>query len=147
MQIATADSWHETRTGSGGITYIGEPHTLEFCRCNIWRVKGGDADLLEEGDIVDLSDRHFPVLHIPGHSPGSISLREQETGILFSGDAVYDGTRIDGDYPGYMAEDITSTERLLELPVRIAHRSRHPSYDSDRHREAIRAWLDERARS
>ena len=73
MQIATADSWHETRTGSGGITYIGEPHTLEFCRCNIWRVKGGDADLLEEGDIVDFSDRHFAVLHIPRHSPGSSS--------------------------------------------------------------------------
>ncbi len=40
---------------------------------------------LEEGDIVDLGDRRLIVLHTPGHSPGSISLLDQEHGLLFVG--------------------------------------------------------------
>ena len=32
--------------------------------------------LLAEGDTIDLGDRHFTVLHTPGHSPGSIALWE-----------------------------------------------------------------------
>ena len=51
--------------------------------------------LLDEGDTVDLGDRHFEVLHLPGHSPGSIGLWEESTGILFSGDAAYDGPLLD----------------------------------------------------
>src|SRR5690606_2244384 len=47
--------------------------------------------LLEDGDVIDLGDRRFEVLHLPGHSPGSIALWEAATGILFSGDTVYDG--------------------------------------------------------
>ena len=27
--------------------------------------------ILAHGDVVDLGDRHFEVLHVPGHSPGS----------------------------------------------------------------------------
>ncbi len=47
--------------------------------------------LLAEGEAIDLGDRHFEVLHLPGHSPGSIGLWEEATGIFFSGDAIYDG--------------------------------------------------------
>ena len=46
---------------------------------------------LDEGDVVDLGNRHFQVLHLPGHSPGSIALYEKNTRILFSGDVIYDG--------------------------------------------------------
>src|SRR5690606_19779623 len=54
--------------------------------------------LLADGDVVDLGDRHFEVIHTPGHSPGGIALWEQATGILFSGDIVYDGELIEGTY-------------------------------------------------
>ena len=50
---------------------------------------------LEDGDAIDLGNRHFEVLHLPGHSPGSIGLWEAATGTLFSGDAVYDGPLLD----------------------------------------------------
>src|SRR5215467_4639820 len=50
---------------------------------------------LDEGDVVDLGDRAFEVMHLPGHSPGSIGLWEQRSGILFSGDAIYDGPLFD----------------------------------------------------
>src|SRR4029078_11069566 len=46
---------------------------------------------LDEGDVVDLGDRAFEVLHLPGHSPGSIGLYEARTKVLFSGVAVYKG--------------------------------------------------------
>lgn len=46
---------------------------------------------LREGDVVDLGDRTFSVIHTPGHSPGGITLIEPATGIALVGDAVYAG--------------------------------------------------------
>jgi len=43
---------------------------------------------VRDGDIIDLGDRAFEVLHLPGHSPGSIALFEAATKTLFSGDAI-----------------------------------------------------------
>eukprot|EP01036_Dinobryon_divergens_P053017 gene53017-70884_t len=50
-----------------------------------------NARLIAEGDVISTGQRAFEVLHLPGHSPGSIALWEKSTGILFSGDAIYDG--------------------------------------------------------
>ena len=50
---------------------------------------------IDEGDEIDLGDRCFEVIHLPGHSPGSIGLWEDATGTLFSGDAIYDGPLLD----------------------------------------------------
>ncbi|MGL4198221.1 MAG: MBL fold metallo-hydrolase, partial [Allorhizobium sp.] len=54
--------------------------------------------LLEDGDMVDLGDRQFEVIHTPGHSPGGIALYEKATEILFSGDILYDGPLIEDTY-------------------------------------------------
>jgi hypothetical protein len=51
--------------------------------------------LVDDGDALDIGDRHFEVVHLPGHSPGSIGLWEEATGTLFSGDAIYDGSLLD----------------------------------------------------
>ena len=51
------------------------------------RLAAPATTLLDDGDVVDLGDRAFEVLHLPGHSPGSIGLWEAATGVLFSGDA------------------------------------------------------------
>ena len=56
-------------------------------------------DTSTEGDEIDLGDRCFQVLHLPGHSPGSIGLWDERTGTLFSGDAIYDGPLLD-ELPG-----------------------------------------------
>ena len=97
--------------------------------------------VLAEGDVVDLGDRAFEVLHTPGHSPGGIALFERATGLLFSGDVVYDGRLLD-DLPG---SDLVAYERsmrrLLELPVRTVHGGHGPSMGPERHREVIRGWL------
>ncbi|MGR3273189.1 MBL fold metallo-hydrolase [Thalassococcus profundi] len=98
--------------------------------------------LLEDGDVVDLGDRHFEVIHTPGHSPGGIALWEAATGILFSGDIVYDGPLIEDTYHADATDYYRSMVRLYDLPVRIVHGGHFPSYDAARHRAIIRAWLD-----
>ena len=44
---------------------------------------------MNEGDRIDLGDRAFSVLSLPGHTPGSIGLWDEADGTLFCGDAVY----------------------------------------------------------
>lgn len=45
--------------------------------------------ILQEGDVFDLGDRKLKVMHLPGHSPGSIGLFDEDAKLLFSGDTVY----------------------------------------------------------
>ena len=98
--------------------------------------------ILHDHDVVDLGDRHFQVIHTPGHSPGGIALWEAATGILFSGDIVYDGELIEGTTLQDQSDYIHSMKRLLDLPVRVVHGGHFASYDRTRHREIIRQWLD-----
>lgn len=97
--------------------------------------------LLWDGDIVDLGDRRFEVIHTPGHSPGGIALWEAATGILFSGDIVYDGELVEGTSWLEQWQYRVSMERLLRLPVRVVHAGHYPSYSGVRHKEMITAWL------
>ena len=100
---------------------------------------------VEEGDVVDIGDRHFEILHLPGHSPGSIGLWEAKTGILFSGDAVYDGPLLD-QLPGSdIATYVSTMKRLRQLPVTIVHAGHDPSFGRARLRELCDAYLAKRA--
>lgn len=97
--------------------------------------------LIDDGDVIDLGDRQFEVIHTPGHSPGGIALFEAKTGILFSGDIVYDGPLIEDTYHANAADYLASMRRLLDLPVRVVHGGHFPSYAGTRHREIITDWL------
>jgi len=101
--------------------------------------------VVDEGEIIDGGNRRFEVLHLPGHSPGSIGLWEAETGILFSGDAIYDGPLLDelpgSDIPVYVA----TMKRLRDLPVTVVHAGHDPSFSRDRLRELCDAYLAKRA--
>lgn len=110
-----------------------------------YRLPGAKATrIVEDGDIVDIGSRRFEVLHLPGHSPGSIGLWEASTGTLFSGDALYDGPLIDTldgcDIPAY----VRTMERLRELPVRTVHAGHDPSFGRDRHVALIDTYLARR---
>jgi glyoxylase-like metal-dependent hydrolase (beta-lactamase superfamily II) len=75
------------------------------------------TQLLGEGEVVDLGDRRFSVLHLPGHSPGSIGLLDEANGDFFSADAIYDEGLVD-DIPGANVETYLRTmQRLAELDV------------------------------
>ena len=114
-------------------------------RSNEYAVKAAPATrILEAGDVIDLGDRRFEVIHTPGHSPGGIMLFEKETQILFSGDTVYDGDLIDDAYHSDLDAYIASMKRIHDLPVRVVHGGHYPSFDGARYRELIRNWLDEK---
>ncbi len=237
MTRARPEDWYRIRAIGDGVTWIDEPHILEFYRCNIWHVRGRDRDmlvdsgmgvvglrdwvplvteraldavashthfdhigahhefpcrlchtaeaqflenptragiladpyvtdeifttlppvpyqsaryqvkaapatrLLADGDVIDLGDRRFEVIHTPGHSPGGIALWEAASGILFSGDIVYDGPLIEDTYHADAADYHRSMVRLYDLPVRVVHGGHFASYDGARHRKIIGDWL------
>jgi glyoxylase-like metal-dependent hydrolase (beta-lactamase superfamily II) len=96
---------------------------------------------LGEGDSVDLGDRRFTVLHLPGHSPDSIALIDETEGTFFSGDAVYDDTLIDDLPDSDRAAYRETMERLLHLPIRIGHGGHGPSFSRERMREIAANYL------
>ncbi|MCY1286728.1 Hydroxyacylglutathione hydrolase [compost metagenome] len=107
-----------------------------------WRLQpASPTGFLEEGAVIDLGDRVFEVLHLPGHSPGSLGLLEARSGTLFSGDAVYDDRLLD-HIPGANLPDYVRTmERLRELPVERVHAGHEPSFGRARLREIADRYL------
>jgi glyoxylase-like metal-dependent hydrolase (beta-lactamase superfamily II) len=110
-----------------------------------WTYAGVDPTrIVTEGDIVDLGNRRFEVLHVPGHSPGSIALWEAATGTLLSGDAIYDGfisdSAPDADIPAYL----DTMKRLRHLPVRRVHGGHRDSFDRARMIEIIDNYVSTR---
>ncbi|TXH34615.1 MAG: MBL fold metallo-hydrolase [Rhodospirillaceae bacterium] len=242
MEIATAETWYQTKSVGDGITWIWEPHIKPYYRCNIWHIRGRDRDLLidsgmgvvslreqvqllaerpllavaththfdhvgahhefperavhlaeahimvrpdryntvaddyvtddiftalppgdwqagrynvqpapatwlvDEGDRVDLGDRNFEVLHLPGHSPGSIALHETATGILFAGDVIYDGPLAYEVYHTDMADYVRSMRRILDLQVTQVHGGHFDSFGGARMHEIARTFLAEHDR-
>ena len=73
---------------------------------------------LEEGDVVRIGNGELHVLHVPGHSPGSICLYDKEDGFVIVGDALFEGSIGRTDLPGgnhrQLIEAIRS--KLLTLP-------------------------------
>jgi hydroxyacylglutathione hydrolase len=72
--------------------------------------------LLKDGDLVDVSDLHFEVLHTPGHSPGGICLLGH--GVVFSGDTLFNFGIGRTDFAGGSYERLMKSirEKLMVLP-------------------------------
>ena len=96
---------------------------------------------LDEGDVVDLGDRHFNVLHLPGHSPGSIGLYEARTGMLFSGDALYDGPLLDSLFHSEPEVLRATLRRIKDLVPVTVHGGHYPSFGTAHARTLIDAYL------
>jgi glyoxylase-like metal-dependent hydrolase (beta-lactamase superfamily II) len=80
-----------------------------------WRTPATEPTrLVEEGDVVDLGDRVFEVLHVPGHTAGSISLWDAASGLLFTGDTAALDDPLSADDEGAF---LRSLERLRSLPA------------------------------
>ena len=73
---------------------------------------------LVPGDKIKVGDGELEVIHVPGHSKGSIALYDAADGFLISGDALFAGSIGRTDLPGgSMPQLIDSIKsRLLTLP-------------------------------
>jgi glyoxylase-like metal-dependent hydrolase (beta-lactamase superfamily II) len=101
--------------------------------------------VLHEGDVVDLGDRAFEVLHLPGHTPGSVGLWHEGSGTLFSGDAVYIGDPLIDQAPESSIPDyLVTMERLAQLPVRIVHAGHDWSFGREDLIARCRGYIERR---
>ena len=96
---------------------------------------------VDEGDIIDLGDRHFSVLHLPGHSPGSVALWEASSGLLFTGDVIYDGELYDFLHHSSVPDYLESMARLRELPVETVHAGHYTSFGRARLHALIDSYV------
>ena len=99
---------------------------------------------LDEGDVIDLGNRAFQVLHLPGHSPGSIGLWDPKARLLFSGDAVYDGELLDTIYHSDPTVYRQTLNRLRGLEAEVFHAGHYPSFGRARLHHLIDDYLEGR---
>lgn len=77
--------------------------------------QGKPTRLLQDGDMIDIGNRSVKIIHTPGHSPGHICVQDYETGYLFTGDLLYEGT-IFAFYPTTDPHDlIHSLDKIASL--------------------------------
>jgi len=83
--------------------------------------------LLRDGDAVSVGKLNFEILHVPGHSPGSICFYHKESAQIISGDALFHGSIGRTDLPGgnHMQLIQSIKGKLLTLEDSVAVFSGH----------------------
>lgn len=73
---------------------------------------------LEDGERITIGNGELQVIHVPGHSPGSIALYDKEGGFVIAGDALFSGSIGRTDLPGGNMKQLLSAirEKLFSLP-------------------------------
>ena len=82
-------------------------------------VAAGQMIPVWDGDVIDLGHRALEVIHIPGHTPGSIALLDESRRVLYAGDSVQAGNifmfGVQREFHAY----ICSLERLETIADRF----------------------------
>ncbi|MFT4412621.1 MBL fold metallo-hydrolase [Fredinandcohnia humi] len=80
-------------------------------------VKASPTLLSKEGEFI-VGSFTFDLFHTPGHSPGSVSFYNKEVEVVFSGDALFNGSIGRTDLPGGNHDQLLSSihNKLLTLP-------------------------------
>ena len=100
------------------------------------------ASKIRHGDVIDLGDKAFEVIHLPGHSSGSIGLFNAKTGQFFSGDVVYDGDLLDRLPDSVIDDYIVSMERLLDLKADEVNPGHYRRFDRKSLQTLVRQYID-----
>jgi glyoxylase-like metal-dependent hydrolase (beta-lactamase superfamily II) len=99
---------------------------------------------LVDGDAIDLGDRQFRVLHMPGHTPGSTVLYCDDDRSLFSGDVVYVGGLLDELVGSNITDYVATMQRLRDLPADRTYAGHGPVLDAEEVRAIIDGYLASR---
>jgi len=106
--------------------------------------RAAPTHFVQGGDEVDLGDRRFTVVDLPGHTPGSIGLIDHEEHALISGDAVYDGGLIDTMPESDVGAYLETMELLRRLDVDVVYPGHGWPFERARLREIAERYLRER---
>lgn len=88
--------------------WLGDPELNLSAYLGIGVTAPEASRLLNEGDVLELGETRWRVLHTPGHSPGGLSFVCDEHSVAIVGDALFAGSIGRTDFPG------SSHEQLLE---------------------------------
>lgn len=96
---------------------------------------------LTEGSRIHLGDEYLEVLHVPGHSPGSIALYAPSVDTLISGDTLFHESVGRTDLKGGNPDDLLkSLKRLLNLPEKTLVLPGHGEKTSIAHERKYNPW-------
>lgn len=75
---------------------------------------------IEDGQILAFGSVSFKALHVPGHSAGSLAFFSEKEKVVFTGDALFDGSIGRTDIPGGNYDSLISSikNKLFVLPPR-----------------------------
>jgi glyoxylase-like metal-dependent hydrolase (beta-lactamase superfamily II) len=101
---------------------------------------------LTEGDVLDVGELRFTILHTPGHTEGSVCLYEADRRLLLGGDVVFNGSYGRTDLPGgddeQMVASLARLARELADDVRVL-----PGHGPETTIGRERPWLERIARA
>ncbi len=89
---------------------------LEFDIEQFRPFQGKVENLHSDGDVFDIGGRQLKIIHTPGHSPGHVSIYEEERGYLATADLLYQGVLLGGLQYSNPANYRDSLLRLKTLP-------------------------------
>jgi glyoxylase-like metal-dependent hydrolase (beta-lactamase superfamily II) len=107
--------------------------------------RAAPTHFVQGGDEIDLGDRRFTVIDLPGHTPGSIGLIDHEERALISGDAIYDGGLIDTLPESDVRTYLHTMDLLGRLDVDVVYPGHGWPLGRARLREIAEDYLRERA--
>lgn len=108
------------------------------------KVNGVEVDrYLSDGDIIRIGNGSLKVIHVPGHSPGSIALYDEKDGFLISGDALFAGSIGRNDLPGGDHTTLINSikSKLLSLPEEVIVYPGHGSPTTIGHEKKTNPYL------
>lgn len=110
-------------SGAKIYAYIEEAEILKDPEKNLsgWfgKAYGFEADeYFYDNQEFDMAGVHFKVLHTPGHTKGGCCYYDQEDGIVFCGDTIFNGSVGRTDFYSGSARELGDSirERILTLP-------------------------------
>ena len=80
-----------------------------------------DVESLAEGDVITFGNSSLSVIHVPGHSPGSVAFYDEKDQIVVVGDILFEGSVGRTDLPGGNHSQLISgiKEKLLSLDDQV----------------------------
>lgn len=96
---------------------------------------------LADGELIDLGGTVLEVLHLPGHTPGSVALYDRARAELYSGDVVYDDALLDSLPESDVADYRRSLLRLRALRIERILPGHGAPFGSDRLHRIIDDYL------
>lgn len=77
------------------------------------------SSYIEDGDIISVGQGKLQVIHVPGHSPGSVALYDNDGGFIVAGDIIFNGSIGRTDLPGGNSRQLVEGihKKIFTLPV------------------------------